>query len=366
MTIIKEKLLSKKEKYYSYPVKTIDTEDVALLDQSKTTGLISFGKKEIFYPRFWKGEKFRLPQNEFTLRKYEDVKIKLKSQGLPYNDEGDRVEICADWYPHVNELDKVFPLSNYGANCWQHFVQDNLPILFFSRDFLINNPDVVILTYLENDSRWEQWNKNRTQSSVREYFFDKLGIKNQVVEFPWRYYLDKVEYSAKCNELYNFESNVQLPVFWWNNFFYREISEFLWKDEEPSLKNNVIYVRRNETISRRFSNEGEVVNCLSEYSKNNNLNFVIFEAKDHTLDEISSIFRDAHTVIAPHGGANYNIIFCPKGIKFVEYVFTDCMYSLYNIASSLELDYYMVPNKGTNATESIDVDINKLIKILNS
>lgn len=353
MTVVKQKILTEEEKHYSYPIKVIDNEDANFLDQSKVTGLISFGKRKIDHPRFWRGEKFKLPQNEFTIRKYEDIKFKLKAQELPFNDEGNRVELCADWYPHVHELDKVFPLVNYGGGSWQHFVQDNLPILIFARDFLIENPDVCILCC-------------NTPRDIREYFFNKLGIKNSVIEYPFRFYLNKVEYSARCNELYNFETNVEIPVYWWNNFFYQEISKFLHKDYEIPSKNNVIYLKRNSSLHRKFNNESEVTKVLSEYAEVNNLTFIEFESENYSMEEKSLIFRNAHTIVGPHGGANYHIIFCPKGVKFIEYTFIDIMYSLYNVASSLELDYYMVPNHGNNKTDCIDVNINKLIKILKS
>lgn len=351
MTVIKQKILLEEEKYYSYPIKVYDENDSVFLDQSKTTGLISFGKKQIEHPKFWRGEKIKLPQNEYTIRKYEDIKFKLRAQELPYNDEGDRVELCADWYPHVHELDKVFPLVNYGGGSWQHFVQDNLPILSFAREFLIQNPDVYILCC-------------NTPKDIRDYFFDKFDIKNPVIEYPFRYYLNRVEYSAKCNELYNFESNVQTPVFWWNNFFYKNISDVLWKGEKESSKSNLIYLKRNSNLSRRFNNELEVVDCLSKYAESNNLNLIVFESENYSIEERASIFRNAHTIVGPHGGANYHIIFSSKGTKFIEYTFIDKMYSLYNIASSLELDYYMVPNYGNNQTEYIDININKLLELL--
>lgn len=351
MNIIKQKILTEDEKYYSYPIKVLNEEDALFLDKSRTKGLISFGKREINHPKFWRGEKFKLPQNEFTIQKYEDIKFKLKAQELPYNDEGDRVELCADWYPHVHELDKVFPLVNYGGGSWQHFVQDNLPILIFARDFLIENPDVCILCC-------------NTPRDIREYFFNKLGIKNSVIEYPFRFYLNKVEYSVKCKELYNFECNVQTPVYWWNNFFYKDISNYLWKNEQPTLRNNLIYLKRNQSLTRKFNDENNIIEVLYNYASSNDLNFIIFESENYTMKEKASIFRDAHTIIGTHGGANYHIIFSPKGTKFIEYTFIDTMHSLYNIASSLEFNYYMVPNIGNNSTESIDVDINKLIELL--
>lgn len=347
MTVIKQKLLTENEKYYSYPIKVHSEEDALLLDQSKSEGMIFFGKKQINYPKFWRGEKFKLPQNEFTIRKYEDIKFRLKTEYLPYFDEGTRIELFSDSYPHRYELDKVFPLVNFCGDIWQHFSQDLLPILSFSRDFLIENPDVIIVTY-------------NHPPQIREYFFKKFNIKNRVLTYPLRGF----EFSAKCNELYNFECNVQLITEWWNNFFYKDISNILHENEPPSTRSNVVYLRRNENLYRSIYNDKEVIETLSKYAKDNKLNFIIFEYQNYSMEETASIIRNAHTIVASHGGNSCNIIFAPKGAKFIEYTFIDTMNSMYNMASSIELDYYMVPNRGDLTTPGITVNINKLIDIL--
>jgi hypothetical protein len=359
MTVIKQKLLTEDEKYYSYPIKVHSEKDALILDQAKTTGMIFFGKREINYPKFWRGEKFKLPQNEFTIRKYEDIKFRIKPELLPYFDEGTRVELISDLYPHKYEFNKVFPLVNFCGTSWQHFSQDLLPILSFARDFLIENPDVIILTY------------PIVYPYIRDYFFKKFNIKNKVLSIPASFdsnrtldFIAELEFYAKCNELYNFESNIQVPTEWWNSFFYRDISNLLHKDEVPSTRNNVVYLRRGKELYRTIYNDEEVIETLSNYSKKNNLNFIIFEHQNYTIEQQAEIIRNAHTIVASHGGNSCNVIFAPKGAKFIEYTYIDTLYSMYNMASSLELDYYMVPNRGDLTTLGIYVDIKKLIDIL--
>jgi hypothetical protein len=350
MNIIKEKILTEEEKYYSYPIKVSNSFDADFLDQSKTTGMIFFGKREFSYPKFWRNEKFKLPFNEFYIREYEKVSFEVVSNHLAYFDEGDRIRFVSPdndtIFSEYSELhfNKVFPALNFMGYLWQHFVQDVLPILYFGKEFLNENSDVVILLY------------EGIPEDIVNYFLGAFKINNQVQYIP---YSGKI---ISADHLYKFETNVQIPTYWWNNFFYEGIHKIVNENKNHSRK-NLIYTKR--LYRRTVLNEDEFKEVLKEYAHQNNLNFIEFESEHYDIEERVNIFNDAHTIVSPHGGANYHILFAPKGCKFIEYTFADSMYTLYNIASSIELDYYVVPGGGNNTTISFEVDLNKLKWILN-
>ena len=333
---------------YNYPIKTFDENDRLLLDQAKTTGMIFFNKKYIDYPKFWRNEEFILPFNKFYTKKYTNVVFKTISDNLLYYDEGVRVEVLNDkYYPFKKEIsfDKILPMLNFGGNCWQHFVQDILPILIFNKELLNKEEDIILLIY------------NELNINIINFFLEKLEIKNRIFSIPY-----KSENIIHTKNLYNFECNEGLPCWWWNFFFYKKINNKLLENQKIEKK-NVIYNKRYNC--RTFFNEKEVIMCLKNYCEKNNLNFIEFDSNIFSISETFDIFKNAHTIVAPHGGANYNIIFSSTGTKFIEYTFIDTMYTLYNIAGALNLSYYIVPNRGNNSTIGIYVDIKKLEKLLN-
>lgn len=337
------------EKIYNYPIKTFDENDRLLLDKAKTTGMFFLKKQYIDYPKFWRNEQFTLPFNGFYIKKYTNIVFRTISQNLPYYDEGSRIEIFNhNSHPFKKEIsfDKICPILNFGGNCWQHFVQDILPILIFNKEMLNQEEDIILLMY-------DELNIN-----IIKFFFEKLNIKNRIFFVPY-----KSKYIIHAKNLYNFECNEGMPCWWWNFFFYKKINDKLLENEKIEKK-NVIYNKRYN--SRVFFNEKEVINCLKQYCEKNNLTFIEFDSKKFNISQTFDIFKNAHTIIAPHGGANYNIIFSSTGTKFIEYTFIDTMYTLYNIAGALNLNYYIVPNRGNNSTKGIYVDINKLEKLLNN
>lgn len=355
MNIIREKILTEEEKNYSYPIRVDNQDDIDSLSESKTTGMVFFGEREIDYPKLWNNQKFKLPFNEFLLKEYDNSYFRMIGlENFNYYCEGSRVEVIESGQSKIDlQFDRVFSALNYGGYIWQHFVQDALPIITFAREFLEQNPDVVILLY-------EGVNKK----FISDFFLNKLNLKNPVYYVPNYTPFRYTEILARANKLYLLDCNNHMPCYWWNNFFYQEANEFILRDQKFENK-NLIYLNRNKTSTCRFFiNEDETVKFLKKYADENNLNFVDYVDTNYTIEETFDIFKNAHTVVGCHGGANYNIIFCPKGTKFIEYVFTDCMYTLYNIASSIELDYFIVPNRGTNMSEGALVDINKLQRLL--
>lgn len=344
--------------YYNHPIITCDEDDSKLLDQAQTTSMIFHnineynnnywedGRPMIKYPKFHRGEKYKLPINEYFIKQYNNVRIHLHSTTIENSigGEGKKIEILEHTSSNF-DLDKVYPLLNFEGKSWQHFTQDCLPILIFGLDLLKSNPDIDLLIYEPHT-----WNKE-TFFELMSYF----NLNNKVIFIPYG-----IDYQVNIKTLYNFESKSTIPVWWWNNWFYEEANKYL---NTSKKNNNVILIERPH--SRSIQNINEIEKILKEYSKKNNLNFYKINPSSLVPKDLFNIFNEAHTIISPHGGANYNILFCNSNVKFIELCFTDCMYTLYNIASSIKCKYYIIPNKGHNNIYDFYVDINKIKKIIN-
>jgi hypothetical protein len=359
--IIKEiSFIGTEYEYYSHPILTANEEDSLLLDTAQTTSMIFHDKSEyngvlwgdgrdmIMYPKFHRGEKYKLPINKYSILEYNNVSVKFYHSTLENSlgGEGNKIEILSkienkDEY----HLDKVYSLLNFEGKSWQHFVQDALPILIFGLDFLQENPDIDILIYEPHT-----WSKE-TFFELMSYF----NIQNKIIFLPHQY-----EFILNVKTLYKFDSSSTIPVWWFNNWFYEKINKLL-NIKDSECKNVILIERPN---SRSIQNIDEISFILNEYASNNGLNYLRFNPSDLKPDELFKIFQNAHTIVSPHGGANYNLIFCNSNVKFIELCFIDCMYTLYNLASSIKCKYYIIPNRGHNNTQNLYLSPEKLKKII--
>jgi hypothetical protein len=182
-----------------------------------------------------------------------------------------------------------------------------------------------------------------------------FNLDNKVIFIP-----HGRDYQYNVKTLYNFDTDSTIPTWWWNNWFYEEINNIL---SLSKTNKNVILIERPNL--RALKNSDEISQILMEYASKNSLNFMRFNPSDLPAEELFKIFSEAHTVVSPHGGANYNMIFCNSNTKFIELCFTDCMYTLYNIASSIKCKYYVIPASGHNNTQYFYLNTEKIKKIIN-
>jgi hypothetical protein len=73
--------------------------------------------------------------------------------------------------------------------------------------------------------------------------------------------------------------------------------------------------------TRVDENHDEVCNFLKDYADKNNLKFIDFEHQNYNIEERFKLFRQANIVVYIHGGAGYNIYFCPRETKIIEFNF---------------------------------------------
>jgi len=341
--VVKHKKLNETEKYICYPIKTLLEDDKDILDLAKTTHLPHKMYDEIQdYPKFHRNEKHLLPFTDYKIFKYNNCSLVTayprKNGWGQYN------------FPSYNYdeqyTDEYYSIHCFCNNLWQHFMIDAVPILWFGRDLLLENPQIKVMMIYHN-------------KQVIDYIWKKFNLKNEIVFVPDELDAPK-HYPAK--NTYIFDTNSDIPCHWWNQFVYKGINELFLQGEE-TLATNIIYCKRNHT--RSISNENELIFALQSVAEILNKKFVIFESEHNSFEENVKIFNNAYAIIAPHGGANYNVMFAPPKTKFFEFTFIDQMNSLFLISAGIGLDYFMIPIRGTTAsTWKFHVDEKYISKIV--
>jgi len=75
-----------------------------------------------------------------------------------------------------------------------------------------------------------------------------------------------------------------------------------------------IYLSRRDASRRRLNNEDTVIELLKAH------HFEVHECSSLTIDEQQNLFAEAGTIIAPHGAALTNIIWCSPGTRLLELI----------------------------------------------
>ncbi|MDA5110859.1 glycosyltransferase family 61 protein [Brevibacillus thermoruber] len=125
---------------------------------------------------------------------------------------------------------------------------------------------------------------------------------------------------------------------------------------------------------RHVLNEQEVMRFLEKYG------FTCLHFEDITVAEQAQIFSSAKVVIAPHGSALTNLVFCQPDTKVIELFSPRWLrHTYWNISHKCHLDYYyVIGNHAENYVTSqnslawiseslkddILVDIKKLAEVL--
>ncbi|MEK6958765.1 MAG: glycosyltransferase family 61 protein [archaeon] len=128
--------------------------------------------------------------------------------------------------------------------------------------------------------------------------------------------------------------------------------------KEKKIKYEKIYVMRGSVLQRRVSNESDVIKFLS------NLGFTPVSLEGLSVTEQSELFASAKVVVAFHGAALANLVFCNKGTKVIEFFHPDyvnvCYWALSNIVG-IDYCYFMAdPERRIINTNDASVDIAKL------
>ncbi|MDH4477131.1 MAG: glycosyltransferase family 61 protein [Verrucomicrobiaceae bacterium] len=129
-----------------------------------------------------------------------------------------------------------------------------------------------------------------------------------------------------------------------------------------------IYAARGNARVRRVLNEEEVVRELALKG------FEIVDPSNLTVQEQAEIFSQATLVVAPHGAALTNLLFCPPGAAVVEMVHPQVINGFYrNISRAAGLRHHVFAGQGDHASNlarhrangaDLSIDIPELLKFL--
>jgi capsular polysaccharide biosynthesis protein len=110
-----------------------------------------------------------------------------------------------------------------------------------------------------------------------------------------------------------------------------------------------LYVSRSKARYRKFTNEENVLNYLSE------LGFTPVWLEEHNFATQIAMFANAEIVVAPHGAGLTNLMWCSSGTKVLEIFSPSYVNSCFlAIANLVELDYYYLIGDGAPLPDGVD------------
>jgi hypothetical protein len=221
------------------------------------------------------------------------------------------------------DLDSAFTFNLGGAETFQHFIQDCLPIIAMSKDFIVSNPAIVILI-----------EKPNSNFKTQELLIRSLGIKNKIIN------TSKDKIIIKNLYYWNFKpfnARLVLPFDW-----YEKLYETL---HEGVPNNNLEYltlITRNES-TRNFKDENLLSENLSNLSKKLNLKFIKIDSNESDVGIYQNILPRTKILIAMHGGACFNSIYLSNKSIFFEFIPTQNTNTTLNFISGLGIKYVPIP-----------------------
>ena len=247
-------------------------------------------------------------------------------------------------------LDYVCPLLVPQSNSFQHFIDGVLPKLM-QVFHIVNNTNLKILLFRSWDRNIEQMLFKIGISSERIVYYDSGLIFG-------KYVLDTCVTPPLHPSLWNMARNhlgvnVNYPVRNKNGY--------------------VVYISRtgSRNYGRNIKNEEEVIAFLHwRYSTR----FQFFQ-KAINFKETMGLFKNTRILIGVHGGALYNLLFCPRDTEIIEIMPTidtgDVVPNslahtiIWKMSSMLKQNYWRFPSEPLNKLGDVKPDINKLEKVLN-
>jgi capsular polysaccharide biosynthesis protein len=185
-----------------------------------------------------------------------------------------------------------------GANFFQHFVQDCLPVIASAKDFLETHSEITLLLP-----------KPHKNFVSRNELISMLGITNSIFDTEHKPLLIKNLYYFDFKP---FPAKYALPT-----VYYKKLNQELKLNVEE--QNKVVLITRNER-TRNIKNIDQVMLFLENFSRSNNLDLVVINSSTATFFDYQSNLASAKVIISMHGGACLNLMFANTDAVFFEFL----------------------------------------------
>lgn len=242
----------------------------------------------------------------------------------------------------------VAVIAAAGANVYYHWMIDIVPrVDLLIKSSYFNTIDYFVLDY--------------TGLSFQKELLQKLNIDES-----------KVIPSNGFNNFHLQARDLVIPSYVSPNdapsveacYFLKELFKNDRSDKKPERK---LYLQRKR--GRKIVNEHELLEQL--YKKG----FEIIHSENLSVSQQAYLFSEAKFIIAPHGAALTNLVFCEPGTKVIDIFSPEWVNPCYWILSShLKLNYSYIIGEGKDIQEHYDpvgkntditVNIYKFIKLYN-
>ncbi|MGC1199139.1 MAG: tetratricopeptide repeat protein [Geitlerinemataceae cyanobacterium] len=198
--------------------------------------------------------------------------------------------------PPVERIEgTVAVIAGLSANVYFHWMVDILPRLEILR---------------QGGWNWDKIDKfvvNQCRQPFQKETLKRMGIpEHKIIESDRHPHIQ-----ADRLIVPSFPGDLGLPSPWVIQFLRRT---FMAEKVAAKAYPERIYISRTKARYRRLFNEAEVLALLQAYG------FVSVALEELPLDEQINLFRNAKTIVAPHGSGFTNILFCQPGTQIVELV----------------------------------------------
>jgi capsular polysaccharide biosynthesis protein len=255
--------------------------------------------------------------------------------------------------PTVVKLDaRVAVLAVDGGHNYFHWMFDLLP-----RAHLLTKSNVICEV--------DKFVINSLEYSFQRETLEVLGISQQIlIEADDSLHLQATKLIVPSLP------GISGSVTRWACDFLRET--FLGSTVDNNGKFERIYISRSTANSRRIVNESELIQMLRQFG------FKVLTMEKSTVLEQAAIMAAAKIVIAVHGAALTNLVFCSTGCRVIEIFPPRYVNPCYRgLCSLLNLDYWYMLGKGeklpvdfegnhlaAGGKDDVEVDIDDLVRTL--
>lgn len=220
----------------------------------------------------------------------------------------------------VSHVSALLCLDLGGAESFQHFISDVLPLLLPFRNFLQRNPDIRIGL------------PESSGGGVHRLLLDWIGVQNGIV------FLDSSPFFV--NKLFTITAEPKNYVYSVPSSLIYDLASHLRLSKSPQNKIALFY--RNQK-TRNIANFIEIESWLRNFCRNIGYELLIIDTNKLDIASVRNLLSDCKILISPHGGACYNVVFLRKDSLFVEFIPTRNTNTVEYFARSSGVNYLPIP-----------------------